>query len=178
MVPTDFRIILIFLDCLGIGDWSSNEFLRTGYLVGYLFGSGFRILICVQGFVGWETFVVRRMVSLTVDALRRGFWWFSALISGVCICTFNAAEIMIAIFLRVTVPLAPFVSSCVLRSKSRRDLNLGTEQAKAEIPPVLKQQGQVFLHCVSRIVHGPSLNAYGFHVPRNVRYAYLLLHIY
>ena len=45
---------------------------------------------------------------------------------------------MIAIFLRVTVPLAPFVSSCVLRSKSRRDLNLGIEQAKAEIPPVLK----------------------------------------
>ena len=45
---------------------------------------------------------------MTEDALRRGFWRFSALISTVYTCTFNAAEIMVAIFLHVTVPLALF----------------------------------------------------------------------
>ena len=47
------------------------------------------------------------MLSLTVNALRGGFWGFSALVSGVTTCTFYAPEIMIAVFLRVAVPLAP-----------------------------------------------------------------------
>ena len=41
------------------------------------------------------------MLSLTVDALRGGFWGFSALVSGVSTCTFYAPEIMVAVFLCV-----------------------------------------------------------------------------
>ena len=47
------------------------------------------------------------MLSLAVDALREGFWGFSALVNGVSTCTFYALEIMIAVFLRVAVLLAP-----------------------------------------------------------------------
>ena len=43
-----------------------------------------------------------------MDALRGGFWGFSALVSGVTSCTFYAPEIMVAVFLRVAVPLTSF----------------------------------------------------------------------
>ena len=48
------------------------------------------------------------MLSLIADALRGVFWGLSALISGVITCTFYAPEIMVAVFLRVAVSLAPF----------------------------------------------------------------------
>ena len=48
------------------------------------------------------------MLSLTVDAFRGGFRVFSSLVSGVTTCTFYAPEVMIAVFLRVAVLLAPF----------------------------------------------------------------------
>ena len=43
-----------------------------------------------------------------MDALRGGFWGFSALVSGVTSCTSYAPEIMVAVFLRVAVPLTSF----------------------------------------------------------------------
>ena len=42
---------------------------------------------------------------MTVDALRGGFWGFSALVNGVTTCTFYAPEVMVAVFLRVAIPL-------------------------------------------------------------------------
>ena len=45
---------------------------------------------------------------MTVDTLGGGFRGFSALVSGVITCTFYAPEVMVAVFLRVAVPLAPF----------------------------------------------------------------------
>ena len=65
------------------------------------------------------------MLSLTVDAIRGGFWGFSALVSGVTTCTFYAPEIMIAVFLRVAVPLAPFALYYLFLYKMWFELNYG-----------------------------------------------------
>ena len=68
------------------------------------------------------------MLSLTVNALRGDFWGFSALVSGVTTCTFYAPEVMIAVFLRVAVPLAPFALYYLFLYKSWFDLNYGVHQ--------------------------------------------------
>ena len=63
-----------------------------------------------------------------LDALGGGFWGFSALVSGVTTCTFNAPEIMVAVFLRVAVPLTPFALHYLFHYKRRFDLNYGVHQ--------------------------------------------------
>ena len=68
------------------------------------------------------------MLSLTVDALRGGFWGFSTLVSGVTTCTFHAPEIMVAVFLRVAVPLAPFTLYYFFLYKRWFELNYGVHQ--------------------------------------------------
>ena len=68
------------------------------------------------------------MLSLTVDALRGGFRGFSALVSRVTICTFYAPEVMIAVFLRVAVPLAPFALYYFFLYKRWLELNYGVHQ--------------------------------------------------
>ena len=73
------------------------------------------------------TFVVRRMLSLTVNALRGGFWGFSALVSEVTTCTFYAPEIIVAVFLRVC-NLAPFALYYLFLYKRWFDLNYGVHQ--------------------------------------------------
>ena len=65
---------------------------------------------------------------MTVNALRGGFWGFSALVSGVTTCTFYASEIIIAVSLRVAVPLAPFALYYLFFYKSWFDLNYGVHQ--------------------------------------------------
>ena len=72
--------------------------------------------------------LVRRMLSLTVDALRGGFGGFSALVSGVITCTFYAPEVMIAVFLRVTVPFATFALYYFFLYKRWLELNYGVHQ--------------------------------------------------
>ena len=63
------------------------------------------------------------------DALLRGaFWGFSALVSGVTTCTFNASKIMVAVFLRVAVPLAPFALYYLFLYKRWFDLNYRVHQ--------------------------------------------------
>ena len=68
------------------------------------------------------------MLSLTVDALRGAFWGFSALVSEVTTCTFYAPEIMVAVFLRVAVPLTPFALYYLFLYKRWFDLNYGVHQ--------------------------------------------------
>ena len=68
------------------------------------------------------------MLSLTVNALRGDFWGFSALVSGMTTSTFYAPEIMIAVFLRVAVSLAPFALYYLFLYKSWFDLNYGVHQ--------------------------------------------------
>ena len=63
-----------------------------------------------------------------LDALGGGFWGFSALVSGVTTCTFNAPEIIVAVFLRVAVPLTPFALHYLFHYKRRFDLNYGVHQ--------------------------------------------------
>ena len=63
------------------------------------------------------------MLSLTVSALLGGIWRFSALVSGVTTCTFNAPEIIVAVFLRVAVPLAPFLLHYLFLYKRWLDLH-------------------------------------------------------
>ena len=72
--------------------------------------------------------VVRIMLSLTVDALRGGFWGFSALVSGVITCIFYTPEVMVAVFLRVAVPLAPFTLYYFFLYKRWFDLNYRVHQ--------------------------------------------------
>ena len=67
------------------------------------------------------------MLSLTVDALRGGFWRFNALVSGVTTCTFYAPEIIVAVFLRVC-NLAPFTLYYLFLYKRWFDLNYGVHQ--------------------------------------------------
>ena len=68
------------------------------------------------------------MLSLTVDALSGGFWGFSALVSRVTTCTFYAPEIVVAVFLRVAVPLTPFALYYLFLYKRWFDLNYGVYQ--------------------------------------------------
>ena len=68
------------------------------------------------------------MLSLTVDALRGGFRGFSALVSGVTTCAFYEPEVMIAVFLRVAVPLAPFALYYFFLYKRWFELNYGVHQ--------------------------------------------------
>ena len=68
------------------------------------------------------------MLSLTVDALRGGFRGFSALVSGMTTCTFYAPEVMIAVFLRVAVSLAPFALYYFFLYKRWFELNYGVHQ--------------------------------------------------
>ena len=63
-----------------------------------------------------------------MDALRGGFWAFSALVSGVTTCTFYASKVMIAVFLRVAVPLAPFALYYLFLYKRWFELNYGVHQ--------------------------------------------------
>ena len=65
---------------------------------------------------------------MTVDALSGGFREFSALVSGVITCTFYAPEVMIAVFLRVAVPLAPFALYYLFLYKRWFELNCGVHQ--------------------------------------------------
>ena len=65
---------------------------------------------------------------MTVDALRGGFWGFSALVSGVTTCTFYAPEIMVAVFLHVAVPLTPFALCYLFLYKRWFDLHYGVHQ--------------------------------------------------
>ena len=65
---------------------------------------------------------------MTVDALSGGFREFSALVSGVITCTFYAPEIMVAVFLRVAVPLAPFTLYYFFLYKRWFELNYGVYQ--------------------------------------------------
>ena len=65
---------------------------------------------------------------MTVDALRGGFWGFNALVSGVTTCIFYAPEIMVAVFLRVAVPLTPFALYYLFLYKRWFDLNCGVHQ--------------------------------------------------
>ena len=58
-----------------------------------------------------------------MDALRGGFWGFSTLVGGATTCTFNAPKIMVAVFLRVAVPLAPFALYYFFLYKRWFDLN-------------------------------------------------------
>ena len=51
---------------------------------------------------------LRRMLSLTGNLLCGDFWGFGAVVNGMTTCTFNVPEIMVAVLLRVAVPLAPF----------------------------------------------------------------------
>ena len=74
------------------------------------------------------TFVVRRMLSLTVNALRGGFWGFSALVSEVTTCTFYAPEIMVAVFLHVAVSLAPIALYYLFLYKRWFDFNYRVHQ--------------------------------------------------
>ena len=48
------------------------------------------------------------MLSLTGNLLCGDFWGFGAVVNGMTTCTFYALEIMVAVFLRVAVPLALF----------------------------------------------------------------------
>ena len=68
------------------------------------------------------------MLFLTVDALRGGFWGFSALVSGVTTCSFYAPEIMVAVFLRVAVSLEAFALYYLFLYKRWFDLNYGVHQ--------------------------------------------------
>ena len=68
------------------------------------------------------------MLSLTANALRVGFWGFSALVSGVTPCTFYAPGIMVAIFLRVAVPLIPFALYYLFLYKRWFDLSYRVHQ--------------------------------------------------
>ena len=68
------------------------------------------------------------MLFLTVDALRGGFWGFIALVSGVTTCTLYAPEVMIAVFLRVAVLLAPFALYYFFLYKRWLELNYGVHQ--------------------------------------------------
>ena len=67
------------------------------------------------------------MLSLTVNALRGGFWGFSALVSEVTTCTFYAPEIIVAVFLRVC-NLAPFALYYLFLYKRWFELNCGVHQ--------------------------------------------------
>ena len=53
---------------------------------------------------------------------------FSALVSGVTTCTFYAPEIMVAVILRVAVPLAPFALYYLFLYKRWFDLNYRVHQ--------------------------------------------------
>ena len=68
------------------------------------------------------------MLSLTVDALSGGFRGFGALVIGVITCTFYAPEVMIAVFLRMAVPLAPFALYYFFLYKRWLELNYGVHQ--------------------------------------------------
>ena len=68
------------------------------------------------------------MLFLTVDALSGGFRGFGALVSGVITCTFYAPEVMIAVFLRLAVPLAPFALYYFFLYKRWLELNYGVHQ--------------------------------------------------
>ena len=68
------------------------------------------------------------MLSLTMDALSGGFRGFSALVIGVSTCTFYAPEVMIAVFLHVAVPLAPFALYYFFLYKRWFELNYGVHQ--------------------------------------------------
>ena len=63
-----------------------------------------------------------------MDALREGFRGFSALVSGMITCTFYAPEVMIAVFLRVAVPLAPFALYYFFLYKRWLELNYRVHQ--------------------------------------------------
>ena len=63
-----------------------------------------------------------------MDALSGRFRGFSALVSGVITCTFYAPEVMIAVFLRVAVPLAPFALYYFFLYKRWLELNYGVHQ--------------------------------------------------
>ena len=66
---------------------------------------------------------------MTVDALSGGFRGFSELVSGVITCTFYAPEVMIAVFLHMAVPLAPFALYYFFLSFERwLELNYGVQQ--------------------------------------------------
>ena len=65
---------------------------------------------------------------MTVDALSGGFRGFSALVSGVITCTFYAPDVMVAVFLRVAVPLAPFTLYLFFLYKRWFELNYGVHQ--------------------------------------------------
>ena len=65
---------------------------------------------------------------MTVDALSGGFRGFSALVSGVITCTFYAPEVMVAVFLRVAVPMAPFALYYFFLYKRWLELNYGVHQ--------------------------------------------------
>ena len=65
---------------------------------------------------------------MTVDALSGGFGGFSVLVSGVIICTFYAPEVMVAVFLHVAVPLAPFTLYYFFFYKRWFELNYGVHQ--------------------------------------------------
>ena len=65
---------------------------------------------------------------MTVDALSGGFMGFSALVSGVITCTFYAPEVMVAVFLRVAVPMAPFALYYFFLYKRWLELNYGVHQ--------------------------------------------------
>ena len=68
------------------------------------------------------------MLSLIVDTLSGGFRGFSALVSGVITYTFYAPEVMVAVFLRVTVPLAPFTLYYFFLYERWFELNYGVHQ--------------------------------------------------
>ena len=67
---------------------------------------------------------------MTVDTLGGGFRGFSAFsaVSGVITCTFYAPEVVIAVFLRVAGPLAPFALYYFFLYKRWLELNYGVHQ--------------------------------------------------
>ena len=73
-------------------------------------------------------FYRRSILCSSRDALRGGFWGFSALVSGVTTCTFYVSEIIVAVFLLVAVPLAPFALYYLFFYKMWFDLSYGVHQ--------------------------------------------------
>ena len=65
---------------------------------------------------------------MTGNLLCGDFWGFGAVVNGMTTCKFYALEIMVAVFLRVVVPLALFALYYLFLYKRWFDLNYRVHQ--------------------------------------------------